>query len=58
MTKTPWVTEKEASKLLGVNEDNRKSLKVHGFLTRDARMKERKKYGKRGARKAPQYRKR
>ena len=33
-------------------------LKEHGLLTRDARVKERKKYGLRGARKAPQYRKR
>jgi small subunit ribosomal protein S9 len=33
-------------------------LKPFGFLTRDARIKERKKYGLRKARKAPQYSKR
>tara|TARA_E500000178_G_C16791855_1_gene648371 strand:- start:154 stop:573 length:420 start_codon:yes stop_codon:yes gene_type:complete len=33
-------------------------LKENGLLTRDPRVKERKKYGLRGARKAPQYRKR
>jgi small subunit ribosomal protein S9 len=37
---------------------NRKILKPEGFLTRDARIKERKKYGLRKARKAPQYSKR
>ena len=37
---------------------NRAILKPHGFLTRDARIKERKKYGLRKARKAPQYSKR
>ena len=37
---------------------NRILLKPHGFLTRDARIKERKKYGLRKARKAPQYSKR
>nr|YP_010277015.1 ribosomal protein S9 [Thalassionema frauenfeldii]UHY40538.1 ribosomal protein S9 [Thalassionema frauenfeldii]UHY40926.1 ribosomal protein S9 [Thalassionema frauenfeldii] len=37
---------------------NRSILKPHGFLTRDARIKERKKYGLRKARKAPQYSKR
>ena len=37
---------------------NRLILKPHGFLTRDARIKERKKYGLRKARKAPQYSKR
>ena len=34
------------------------TLKEYGLLTRDSRVKERKKYGLRGARKAPQYRKR
>jgi small subunit ribosomal protein S9 len=38
--------------------DNRPSLKRAGFLTRDARVKERKKYGLKKARKAPQYSKR
>jgi small subunit ribosomal protein S9 len=37
---------------------NRIILKPYGFLTRDARIKERKKYGLRKARKAPQYSKR
>ena len=37
---------------------NRKILKPLGFLTRDSRIKERKKYGLRKARKAPQYSKR
>jgi small subunit ribosomal protein S9 len=38
--------------------ENRPSLKKAGFLTRDARVKERKKYGLKKARKAPQYSKR
>jgi small subunit ribosomal protein S9 len=38
--------------------ENRKPLKVEGYLTRDPRAKERKKYGLRKARKAPQYSKR
>lgn len=44
--------------LLSLNEVFRKTLRDHGLLTRDMRIKERKKYGKRGARKGPQYRKR
>ncbi len=36
----------------------RKEIKVEGFLTRDSRMKERKKYGLKKARKAPQFSKR
>lgn len=40
------------------NTDYRKILKSFGFLTRDSRIKERKKYGLRKARKAPQYSKR
>lgn len=39
-------------------ENNRPFLKKAGFLTRDARVKERKKYGLKKARKAPQYSKR
>ena len=39
-------------------EGNRPSLKKSGFLTRDPRVKERKKYGLKKARKAPQYSKR
>jgi small subunit ribosomal protein S9 len=38
--------------------DSRPALKKAGFLTRDARIKERKKYGLKKARKAPQYSKR
>ena len=44
--------------LLELNSSFREKLKAEGFLTRDPRVKERKKYGLRGARKAPQYRKR
>jgi len=40
------------------DQENRKILKPFGFLTRDSRIKERKKYGLRKARKAPQYSKR
>jgi small subunit ribosomal protein S9 len=39
-------------------EGNRPTLKKAGYLTRDARVKERKKYGLKKARKAPQYSKR
>lgn len=38
--------------------ENRKPLKVEGYMTRDPRCKERKKYGLKKARKAPQYSKR
>jgi len=41
-----------------VDPENRATLKRAGFLTRDARIKERKKYGLKKARKAPQYSKR
>jgi len=44
--------------LLSMNPDYRKPLRKAGFLTRDARIKERKKYGLRKARKATQYSKR
>lgn len=47
-----------ARQLCKLNEQNRTNLKPFGFLTRDARIKERKKYGLRKARKAPQYSKR
>ena len=40
------------------NENLRSTLKKAGFLTRDPRMKERKKYGLKGARRAPQFSKR
>ena len=45
--------------LLQYNSDElRSALKKAGFLTRDPRMKERKKYGLKGARRAPQFSKR
>ena len=44
--------------LIEFNRELRISLKSAGLLTRDARVKERKKYGLLGARKAPQYHKR
>ena len=48
-----------ARALNGIDEEgNRPSLKRAGFLTRDPRAKERKKYGLKKARKAPQYSKR
>lgn len=47
-----------ARALLKVSEDYRPALKAAGFLTRDPRMKERKKYGLKGARRAPQFSKR
>ena len=47
-----------ARALTEVDPENRPALKKAGFLTRDARVKERKKYGLKKARKAPQYSKR
>ena len=47
-----------ARALLEANSEYRPTLKSNGFLTRDARMKERKKYGMKKARKAPQFSKR
>jgi len=47
-----------ARALLLVNPDYRPILKKAGFLTRDPRMKERKKYGLKAARRAPQFSKR
>lgn len=44
--------------LCKMDPENRKFLKPVGYLTRDPRIKERKKYGLRKARKAPQYSKR
>ncbi len=44
--------------LLRYNPEFKDVLKKAGFLTRDSRVKERKKYGKRGARRRPQYSKR
>ncbi len=47
-----------ARALVAVEGDDRPTLKKAGFLTRDPRVKERKKYGLKKARKAPQYSKR
>ena len=47
-----------ARALLQVDTDFRPTLKKAGFLTRDPRMKERKKYGLKAARRAPQFSKR
>jgi len=47
-----------AKALLDVNPDYRKPLKNAGHLKRDARIVERKHYGKRGARRSPQFSKR
>lgn len=47
-----------ARALLKVDAELRPSLKKAGFLTRDPRMKERKKYGLKAARRAPQFSKR
>ena len=44
--------------LLTLNPELRAGLKAEGFLTRDPRMKERKKYGLKAARRAPQFSKR
>ena len=44
--------------LIALEPDDRPALKKAGFLTRDPRVKERKKYGLKKARKAPQYSKR
>ena len=44
--------------LLEINPEYRAQLKAAGFLTRDPRMKERKKYGLKAARRAPQFSKR
>ncbi len=47
-----------ARALLEVSADYRPKLKTAGFLTRDSRAKERKKYGLKAARRAPQFSKR
>ncbi|EKD84480.1 MAG: 30S ribosomal protein S9, partial [uncultured bacterium] len=44
--------------LVKFNEEFRSPLKKNGFLTRDPRMKERKKYGLKKARRKPQFSKR
>ena len=48
----------QAGAIVEANSEYRPTLKSAGFLTRDARMKERKKYGLKKARKAPQFSKR
>jgi small subunit ribosomal protein S9 len=47
-----------ARALINIEPEDRPPLKKAGFLTRDPRVKERKKYGLKKARKAPQYSKR
>ena len=47
-----------ARALLQAGDDYRTALKAAGFLTRDSRVKERKKYGLKKARRAPQFSKR
>jgi len=47
-----------ARAMVKVDENLKKPLREHGLLTRDSRVKERKKYGLKRARKAPQYTKR
>ncbi|MFA6512125.1 MAG: 30S ribosomal protein S9 [Patescibacteria group bacterium] len=47
-----------ARALIGVDPEARPTLKKVGYLTRDARVKERKKYGLKRARRAPQWQKR
>ena len=47
-----------ARALLNVDDSFRATLKAEGYLTRDPRMKERKKYGLKAARRAPQFSKR
>ena len=47
-----------ARALVKADAEYRPTLKAAGFLTRDPRMKERKKYGLKGARRAPQFSKR
>jgi small subunit ribosomal protein S9 len=47
-----------ARALVALDEDDRSVLRKAGFMTRDPRAKERKKYGLKKARKAPQYSKR
>lgn len=44
--------------LIEINPEQRKDLKVKGYLKRDPRAKERKKFGLKGARRAPQWSKR
>ncbi len=52
------IRHRVARALLLLNPEFRAALKAAGFLTRDPRMKERKKYGLKAARRAPQFSKR
>lgn len=47
-----------ARAIVGLNPDQRKDMKVRGYLKRDPRAKERKKFGLKAARRAPQWSKR
>ena len=53
-----WINCDKERNLQEANSEFRPALKSNGFLTRDPRMKERKKYGLKKARKAPQFSKR
>ena len=52
------ISHATARALVKVDENHKATLRQDGLLTRDSRMKERKKYGLKRARKAPQYTKR
>ena len=52
------IKQGSARALCGLSPDNRKPLKTEGHLSRDPRAKERRKYGLKKARKAPQFSKR
>ena len=54
----PQTTGAYGAALIALDEEARPGLKKAGLLTRDAREKERRKYGLKKARKAPQYSKR
>ena len=58
LTETQGQFDIKIRALCEASADYRPVLKKAGFLTRDAREKERKKYGLKGARRAPQYSKR
>lgn len=58
MAQSEAVTLGLARALIKFNADFRKEFKTFGYLTRDPRMVERKKYGLKKARRAPQWRKR
>lgn len=58
MAQSEAVTLGLARALVKFNPDLKKELRIFGFLTRDSRMVERKKFGLKKARRAPQWRKR